>query len=69
VTASSVHDPETPGGDVGIASLYTCATVHGIRFISVTMKLLAGSKATLGDLRGLEEYFKREYYDMCDGGR
>ncbi|CAN0083742.1 unnamed protein product, partial [Discosporangium mesarthrocarpum] len=43
VTASSVHDPDTPGGDVG-------------------------SKATLGDLSGLEGYLKTGHFDMVDGG-
>ncbi|CAM9268143.1 unnamed protein product [Sphacelaria rigidula] len=47
VTASSVHDPDTPGGNVG-------------------------SKATLGDLSGLEGYLAAEgaskKFDMVDGG-
>jgi len=43
VTASSVHDPDQPGGNVG-------------------------SKASLGDLKGLEEYFEKGTFDMVDGG-
>mmetsp|Transcript_5437 Transcript_5437/g.8203 ORF Transcript_5437/g.8203 Transcript_5437/m.8203 type:complete len:310 (+) Transcript_5437:31-960(+) len=45
VTASSVHDPDTPGGDVG-------------------------SKATLGDLRGLKSYLEGDKtFDMVDGAQ
>ena len=40
MTASGVHDPESPGG-------------------------AQGSKATLGDLAGLEQ---GPYFDMVDGG-
>eukprot|EP00903_Cladosiphon_okamuranus_P012458 g11667.t1 len=47
VTASSVHDPDTPGGN-------------------------QGSKATLGDLSGLEQYLAADgadrKFDMVDGG-
>ncbi|CAN0451620.1 unnamed protein product [Ectocarpus sp. 12 AP-2014] len=47
VTASSVHDPDTPGGN-------------------------QGSKATLGDMSGLERYLaadgESKKFDMVDGG-